>query len=271
MMIEAVSVEAVGGGARFSERPVRRSRVPLPRPALRTKFFSGGEWRSANVYTRDQLKPGSKVKGAAIIVEPHQTVVIEPGWQAEITAKNHLVLARVKKLNRTHAIGTHADPVMLEVFNNLFMSIAEQMGVSLQNTAYSVNIKERLDFSCAVFAHDGTLVAECTAYAGSSGVHGPRGGNGNSGKCRAVRPGNVYAINAPYNGGTTFPTSPFAHRYSTIEKKQSCFGSHHVGIMPMSEAFRPVPCRRMPQPSSRKVSFLTISSSSTVAAFGRKS
>ena len=104
-------------------------------------------------------QPGSRVKGAAIIIEPHQTIVVEPGWQAELTAKNHLLLTRAKKLKRTHAIGTHADPVMLEVFNNLFMSIAEQMGVSLQNTAYSVNIKERLDFSCAVFAHDGTLVA----------------------------------------------------------------------------------------------------------------
>jgi 5-oxoprolinase (ATP-hydrolysing) len=221
MMIEAVSVEAVGGGARFSERPVRRSRVPLPRPALRTKFFSGGEWRSANVYTRDQLKPGSKVKGAAIIVEPHQTVVIEPGWQAEITAKNHLVLARVKKLNRTHAIGTHADPVMLEVFNNLFMSIAEQMGVSLQNTAYSVNIKERLDFSCAVFAHDGTLVANAPhmpVHLGSMDRAVETVIRENVGQ---VRPGNVYAINAPYNGGTHLPditvcTPVFDDRKKTI-------------------------------------------------------
>jgi 5-oxoprolinase (ATP-hydrolysing) len=111
------------------------------------------------VYTRDQLSPGHKVKGPAIIIEPHQTVVVEPGWQAAITAKNHLVLTRIVRLRRTSAIGTKADPIMLEVFNNLFMSIAEQMGVALQNTAYSVNIKERLDFSCAVFAHDGTLVA----------------------------------------------------------------------------------------------------------------
>src|SRR4029077_13475869 len=155
MVVEAVSVEAVGGGAKFSEKSVKRSRGALPKPALRTRFFSAGHWHKANVYTRDQLKTGTKVKGAAIIIEPHQTIVVEPGWQAELTAKNHLVLTRAVKLKRTHAIGTHADPVMLEVFNNLFMSIAEQMGVSLQNTAYSVNIKERLDFSCAVFAHDG--------------------------------------------------------------------------------------------------------------------
>src|SRR6478672_9845171 len=159
MVVEAVSVEAVGGGAKFSEKSVKRSRGALPKPALRTQFFSAGHWHKANVYTRDQLKPGSRVTGAAIIIEPHQTIVVEPGWQAELTVKNHLLLTRAKKLKRTYAIGTHADPVMLEVFNNLFMSIAEQMGVSLQNTAYSVNIKERLDFSCAVFAHDGTLVA----------------------------------------------------------------------------------------------------------------
>ncbi len=159
IVVEAVSVEAVGGGAKFREKAVRLSRTKLPQPARRTQFFSAGEWHAANVYTRDQLKPGSKVNGAAIIIEPHQTIVIEAGWQVEVTRKNHLVLTRAKKLKRAHAIGTHADPVMLEVFNNLFMSIAEQMGVSLQNTAYSVNIKERLDFSCAVFAHDGTLVA----------------------------------------------------------------------------------------------------------------
>ncbi len=152
MVVEAVSVEAVGGGAKFSEKAVGAKRGKLPKPARRTKFFSAGAWHKANVYTRGQLKPGSRVMGAAIIIEPHQTIVVEPGWQAELTRKNHLVLTRAKKLKRTHAIGTHADPVMLEVFNNLFMSIAEQMGVSLQNTAYSVNIKERLDFSCAVFA-----------------------------------------------------------------------------------------------------------------------
>ncbi len=221
MVVEAVSVEAVGGGAKFSERPMRRSRARLPKPALRTKFFSSGEWRKANVFTRDQLKPGSRVKGAAIIVEPHQTVVIEPGWQAEITAKNHLVLARIRKLNRTHAIGTHADPVMLEVFNNLFMSIAEQMGVSLQNTAYSVNIKERLDFSCAVFAHDGTLVANAPhmpVHLGSMDRAVETVIRENAGR---IRPGDVYAINAPYNGGTHLPditvcTPVFDDRRKTI-------------------------------------------------------
>ena len=205
IVIEAVSVEAVGGGAKFSEKAARRSRTVLPKPALRTQFFSAGDWHKANVYTRDQLKPGSRVKGAAIIIEPHQTIVVEPGWQVELTAKNHLVLTRARKLKRVHAIGTRADPVMLEVFNNLFMSIAEQMGVSLQNTAYSVNIKERLDFSCAVFADDGTLVANAPhlpVHLGSMDRAVETIIRENKGR---IRPGDIYAINAPYNGGTHLP------------------------------------------------------------------
>ena len=158
-MIEAVSVEAIGGGAKFRESTLKRTRAKLPSPARRTKFFSGGKWHKASVYTREQLAPGHKVNGPAIIIEPHQTIVVEHGWRAEITAKNHLTLTRVVTIKRQSAIGTKADPVMLEVFNNLFMSIAEQMGVALQNTAYSVNIKERLDFSCAVFSGAGSLVA----------------------------------------------------------------------------------------------------------------
>ncbi|MGB7254130.1 MAG: hydantoinase/oxoprolinase family protein, partial [Xanthobacteraceae bacterium] len=201
LVIEAVSVEAVGGGATFKERPSKAKRTKLPAPARRTRFFSGGKWHRALVYTRDQLISGSKVKGPAIIVEPHQTVVIEHGWQAELTAKNHLVLRRIQKLKRTRAIGTHADPVMLEVFNNLFMSIAEQMGVALQNTAYSVNIKERLDFSCAVFDGNGSLVANAPhmpVHLGSMDRAVETVIRENKGK---VRPGDVYAINAPYNGG----------------------------------------------------------------------
>jgi 5-oxoprolinase (ATP-hydrolysing) len=205
LMVEAVSVEAVGGGAKFSERTGKRTRAKLARPARRTRFFSAGKWHSANVYTRDRLRPGNKVTGAAIIIEPHQTIVVEPGWQAELTAKNHLVLKRIKPLKRVAAVGTHADPVMLEVFNNLFMSIAEQMGVSLQNTAYSVNIKERLDFSCAVFAHDGTLVANAPhmpVHLGSMDRSVETIIRDNKGR---IAPGDVYAINAPYNGGTHLP------------------------------------------------------------------
>jgi 5-oxoprolinase (ATP-hydrolysing) len=205
LIIEAVSVEAVGGGARFRERARKTTRAPLPPPARRTRFFSGGKWRRALVYTRDTLSPGQKVGGPAIIIEPHQTIVVEAGWRADLTAKDHLVLRRIEKLARARAIGTRADPVMLEVFNNLFMSIAEQMGVALQNTAYSVNIKERLDFSCAVFDGDGSLVANAPhmpVHLGSMDRAVETIIRENRGK---IRPGDVYAINAPYNGGTHLP------------------------------------------------------------------
>jgi 5-oxoprolinase (ATP-hydrolysing) len=205
LVIEAVSVEAVGGGATFKEKARKTTRAKLPAPARRTRFFSNGKWHRALVYTRDTLAPGHKVKGPAIIIEPHQTVVVEHGWQAELTAKNHLVLRRVEKLKRARAIGTRADPVMLEVFNNLFMSIAEQMGVALQNTAYSVNIKERLDFSCAVFDPNGSLVANAPhmpVHLGSMDRAVETIIRENKGR---IKPGDSYLINAPYNGGTHIP------------------------------------------------------------------
>jgi 5-oxoprolinase (ATP-hydrolysing) len=205
LVIEAVSVEAVGGGAAFKEKVRKITRGKMPQPARRTRFFSGGKWHRAAVYTRDTLLPGHKVKGPAIVIEPHQTVVVEHGWQAELTAKDHLVLRRVQKLKRARAVGTKADPVMLEVFNNLFMSIAEQMGVALQNTAYSVNIKERLDFSCAVFDPSGSLVANAPhmpVHLGSMDRAVETIIRENKGR---IKPGDSYLINAPYNGGTHIP------------------------------------------------------------------
>jgi 5-oxoprolinase (ATP-hydrolysing) len=205
IVVEAVSVEAIGGGAKFSERTTATSRTKLPAPRRKTKVFSRGKFQNASVYTRDQLKPGHMINGPALLIEPNQTVVVEHGWTAKLTAKDHIVLTRTKILARKHAIGTKADPVLLEVFNNLFMSIAEQMGVTLQNTAYSVNIKERLDFSCAVFAEDGTLVANAPhmpVHLGSMDRSVETVIRANKGK---IKPGDVYALNAPYNGGTHLP------------------------------------------------------------------
>jgi 5-oxoprolinase (ATP-hydrolysing) len=205
MVVEAVSVEAIGGGAKFTEPVLPTTGESLAPPTRRTRFYSRGQWHEATVYTRAQLSPGQAVDGPAIVIEPHQTIVVEDGWRASITAKNHLVLERAVALRRQSAIGTDADPVMLEVFNNLFMSIAEQMGVSLQNTAYSVNIKERLDFSCAVFDADGTLVANAPhmpVHLGSMDRAVETIIRENKGR---IAPGDVYAINAPYNGGTHLP------------------------------------------------------------------
>jgi 5-oxoprolinase (ATP-hydrolysing) len=204
LVVEAVSVEAVGGGARFAEAEQEVLKRPLPAPAKRTRFYSAGAFHDASVFTRDQLFPGAAVPGPALIIEPNQTIVVEPGWRAEVTAKDYLVLARVVPLQRNLAVGTKADPVMLEVFNNLFMSIAEQMGLTLQNTAYSVNIKERLDFSCAVFGAEGELVANAPHMP----VH--LGSMDESVKAiirqnPQVNPGDVFVLNAPYNGGTHLP------------------------------------------------------------------
>ena len=183
---------------------VARSATRL-QPARATRFFSHGAWRKADVYLREALPIGAAVDGPALIIEPHQTIVVEHGWRAAITAKNHVLMTRVEALPRREAIGDKADPVMLEIFNNLFMSIAEQMGVTLQNTAYSVNIKERLDFSCAVFDRDGRLVANAPhmpVHLGSMDRSVETIIRVNAGR---IRPGDVFALNAPYNGGTHLP------------------------------------------------------------------
>nr|WP_250809077.1 hydantoinase B/oxoprolinase family protein [Neorhizobium tomejilense] len=204
IIFEAYEVEAIGGGA-DSDEPEFELDDSAPRAAEQTKFFSGGAWREAPVYRRADIKPGSRASGPCLIVEPHQTIVIEDGWAFEITRLNHVVLKRVAELSRAKPIGTQADPVLLEVFNNLFMSIAEQMGVTLQNTASSVNIKERLDFSCAVFDADGALVANAPhmpVHLGSMDRSVESVIAQNQGR---IRPGDVFALNAPYNGGTHLP------------------------------------------------------------------
>ena len=176
-MIEAVDVEAVGGGARFVERAGSRAarRAPEP-PSARTRFFSTARGATRDVFLRDQLALGARVDGPALIIEPHQTIVVEDGWRAEITREEpRRAAARAAPPRARTAVGAKADPVMLEIFNNLFMSIAEQMGVTLQNTAYSVNIKERLDFSCAVFDARRRARRQCAAHAGASGLDGPLG------------------------------------------------------------------------------------------------
>jgi 5-oxoprolinase (ATP-hydrolysing) len=203
VVVEAISVEAIGGGAGFEE-PTFPSPDRVQAPKHATRFFSQGAWREAAIHLRADLAPGARFLGPAILIEANQTIVVEPGWEARVTAKDHVVLRRIETLRRAKAMGTEADPVLLEIFNNLFMSIAEQMGVALQNTAYSVNIKERLDFSCAVFDSEARLVANAPhmpVHLGSMDRSVESIIKGNP----IIRPGDVYAINAPYNGGTHLP------------------------------------------------------------------
>ena len=157
------------------------------------------------MFLRDGLAAGMRIEGPALIIEAHQTVVVEPGWQAEVTAKNHLLLTRIETRKAQARPRKDADPVMLEVFNNLFTSVAEQMGYALQNTARSVNIKERLDFSCAIFDVRGRLVANAPHIPVHLGSMDRSVATVLKEVGDALRPGDVYMLNAPYNGGTHLP------------------------------------------------------------------
>jgi 5-oxoprolinase (ATP-hydrolysing) len=232
LVVEAVEVEAVGGRAKFEEA----SADEQPGGSIQsesTRFFAKGKWRDAIVVRRQAMKPGQTVAGPAVIIEPYQTVVVEEGWTAKLTAKDHLVLRRTNALIQQAAMGTRADPVMLEIFNNLFMSIAEQMGVTLQNTAYSVNIKERLDFSCAVFDHTGALVANAPhmpVHLGSMdrSVETVIANN------PMIQPGDVFCLNAPYNGGTHLPDITVCTPVFDTEDKKILFWAasrgHHADV-----------------------------------------
>jgi 5-oxoprolinase (ATP-hydrolysing) len=202
--IEAVEVEASGGGEPIEEPELSVS-VTAPASAHAvTEIFTSGSWHEAPVFLRADLAPGHRIKGPDLIIEDHQTVVVEPEWEAEVTPRNHLLLTRIGMKTEAR-VGKHADPVMLEVFNNLFTSVAEQMGYALQNTARSVNIKERLDFSCAIFDARGRLIANAPhipVHLGSMdrSVETILREVGD-----ALKPGDVYMLNAPYNGGTHLP------------------------------------------------------------------
>ena len=205
LVVEAVSVEAVLAGDAPAE-PEHPTHAPRDVPRRETvRMYSGGQWHDAALVVREDLRPGDVIPGPAIIAEKNATTVVEPGWQASLTALDHLLLVRHEARSVTFAVGTTVDPVLLEVFNNLFMNIAEQMGLQLQNTAYSVNIKERLDFSCALFDTAGNLIANAPhmpVHLGSMGESIKTVIRENTG---SMQPGDVYVLNDPYHGGTHLP------------------------------------------------------------------
>ena len=205
LVVEAVSVEAViAGDAPAEARHATHELREVPRRET-VRMYSGGQWHDAALVVREDLRPGDIIAGPAIIAEKNATTVVEPGWEANLTALDHLVLDRRAERAIKFAAGTTVDPVLLEVFNNLFMNIAEQMGLQLQNTAYSVNIKERLDFSCALFDTAGNLIANAPhmpVHLGSMGESIKTVIRENAGK---MQPGDVYVLNDPYHGGTHLP------------------------------------------------------------------
>jgi 5-oxoprolinase (ATP-hydrolysing) len=210
LVIEAVSVECVASGAPHGSRPTNDA-VPPYQPEARMEFpmycLADAEpagWRTAALYERETLQAGAFIEGPAVIVERNATTVVEPGWGAQRTAAGNLELARILDRTAVTTAGLRVDPVMLEIFNNLFMNIAEQMGLRLQNTAHSVNIKERLDFSCAVFDASGSLIANAPhmpVHLGSMSESIKSVMQRNAG----MRAGDVYVLNDPFHGGTHLP------------------------------------------------------------------
>ena len=209
LTVEAVSVEAAIAGDAPQEpkhtlHPVRDlKQAQLIRESVR--MYTGGKWLQAALVVREDLRPGDVIPGPAIIAEKNATTVVEPGWQATLTEFDHLNLVRTEKRVVHFAVGTSVDPVLLEVFNNLFMNIAEQMGLQLQNTAYSVNIKERLDFSCALFDAAGHLIANAPHMPVHLGSMGESIKTVVRENAASMKPGDVYVLNDPYHGGTHLP------------------------------------------------------------------
>ena len=212
LIIEAIAVECIGGGDGTPAIPSAGSAATVPytpTARLETPMYCLADeepagWRAARLFDGERLECGATIDGPAIIAERNATIIVEPGWQASMSAARNLELRRARARPATIALGTDADPVMLEVFNNLFMNIAEQMGLRLQNTAYSVNIKERLDFSCALFDAAGELIANAP--------HMPVHLGSMSESIRAViernplmQAGDAYVLNDPYHGGTHLP------------------------------------------------------------------
>lgn len=209
IIVETIVVETEG---MTQPQNISRKRATLSdstQPLAVVQMYTEDKWHQTPVFHRYEISPGKKINGPAILIEPTGTNVIEPGWQAKVTDSGNLILNRVQprlvsptSTNRTSQI---ADPVMLEIFNNLFMSIAEEMGITLQNTSSSVNIKERMDFSCAIFDGGGLLVANAPHIPVHLGSMSESVQSILQARKHTIHPGDVFMLNTPYNGGTHLP------------------------------------------------------------------
>lgn len=255
LILDALLVEAVGrtaaidGGIEALTEPAGPAAGPVPDPVARRPVYWQTGTETAGVYDRAALEPGARLAGPALVTETTATTVIEPGWQGEIRSGGMMVLTRRVARPSRHAVGTAADPVMLEVFNNLFMSIAEQMGAVLANTAHSVNIKERYDFSCAIFDAEARLIANAPhipVHLGSMGDSVAAIAQARSGE---MKRGDVYVMNSPYAGGTHLPdvtvvTPVFAETGDDILFYVAARG-HHADIGGLTPGSMPPHSRRI--------------------------
>jgi 5-oxoprolinase (ATP-hydrolysing) len=206
LVVEAVAVEATSPGEAVREAALAARESGAPAPIDRVRIFSGTEAHDAPVFDRTALLAGDRIAGPALIREANATTVVELGWTAEITALDHMTLRRTSPLPSRVVAGTgRPDPVLLELFNNLFMNVAEQTGAVLQNTSMSVNIKERLDFSCAIFDAEGNLVANAPHVPVHLGAMGESVRTVLTHRRTTLKPGDVVTLNNPYNGGTHLP------------------------------------------------------------------
>jgi 5-oxoprolinase (ATP-hydrolysing) len=241
LIAETLEVEAFSQESDIiSQAPERADATPLSEPR-RSRFYSQGAWHDCDVMRVDEIEIGSVKQGPALLIEPHQTIIVESGWQAELTPARAVVLSKTEHAAAPKPTDETVDPVLLEVFANLFMQIAEEMGVTLQNTASSVNIKERLDFSCAIFDSEGNLVANAPHMPVHLGSMGDcvtsiiaRFGDG-------IAEGDMFATNAPYNGGTHLPDiTVVAPVYIDGERKFfTAARGHHADIGGISPGSMP--------------------------------
>jgi 5-oxoprolinase (ATP-hydrolysing) len=258
LIAEAVSVEAVG----LTEQPDLSQLGELTRTsdgetgeatdaatATTVRLYTGGAWREVPLYERERLRPGDMFSGPVIVPEANATTVVDDGWRAAVTPHGHLLAERVRPPGEASDATTRVDPVLLEIFNNLFMSIAEQMGGRLESTAQSVNIRDRLDFSCALFDPDGDLIANAPhipVHLGSMGASVKEVIR----RCgTSMKPGDVYAINDPYHGGTHLPDVTVVTPVFGAERSEILFyvasRGHHAEIGGLTPGSMPATSRNV--------------------------
>jgi 5-oxoprolinase (ATP-hydrolysing) len=206
VIAETVAAEATLPGTAAEEATVAARDSGSPQSVDSVRIFTHGTEHTTPVFERTSLLAGDRIKGPALVREANATTVIEPGWTAEVTVLDHMILRRTEALpTRVPAGSEKPDPVLLELFNNLFMNVAEQTGAVLQNTSMSVNIKERLDFSCAIFDATGALVANAPHVPVHLGAMGESVRTVLNHRRHTLKPGDVVALNNPFNGGTHLP------------------------------------------------------------------